>query len=330
VESLVESEVNAAFESCILVDRSNLSRLRATGPDLLGLLHRLSTGDVAGIAPGKGAPTVLTTAKGRIVERLFVHHLGDSGVLMVGGTGTGERVVAHLARYTFSEDTGLSDVTDSLAQLAILGPRSGEVLDALGVPRPAAHDVAEHEVDGTAVHVLGEDGSSHDGFSIVVDRNDTAAVWRNLAAAVDRCDGRPAGDEAAEIWRVMRGLPASGHELTEDYNPLEAGLWDAVSFDKGCYVGQEVVARLRTYDKVSRSLIGLHLTEGLSLPDPGSALYVEERLVGTLTSAVGPAGVDHPVALAYVKRKEIRPDLQLRIGAPDSESTARAVELPFR
>jgi folate-binding protein YgfZ len=308
-------ELQAAFESCALVDRSRLCRLRATGPDMLDLLHRLSTGDVASLETGGCTQTVVTTPKGRIVERLFVQHLGDDGVWMIGGRGSGERTAAHLARYTFREDTGLADLTDETTQLAVLGPRSGDVLASLG---------------DTAHRVLRGNGLSTEGFSIVVRREREAQLRQELAAAVERCGGRPCGDDAAEAWRLLRGLPAAGHELTEEYNPLEAGLWDAVSFDKGCYVGQEVVARLRTYDKVSRTLIGLRLDALHELPEPGTALLVEDRKVGTLTSAVHPPGEDHPVALGYVKRKELRPGLTLRVGDPGSASIAVPVGLPFR
>jgi folate-binding protein YgfZ len=115
--------------------------------------------------------------------------------------------------------------------------------------------------------------------------------------------------EVVEAWRILSGLPAPGHELTDEHNPLEAGLRDAVSFTKGCYVGQEVVARLNTYDKVSRILVRLELPPGAPVPAPGAAVLRDGRSVGAVTSAIRPAGRRSPVALAYVKSREITADV---------------------
>jgi len=319
-------ELRAALETCALVDRSDFSRLVATGPDFLGLLHRLSTGDVASLVEGQGKPTVLTTPKGRIVERLFVHHLGQAGVLAVGGRGSGKRITDHLARYTFAEQTGLEETTQRTFQFALVGPSAGASLK--GIDLPERFQSRQVSVADVAVQALGEDGLSGDGFSFTGDADDAAAVWQALSTLVEQAGGRPAGDEPLEAWRVLRGLPAAEHELTEEHNPLEAGLWEAVSFDKGCYVGQEVVARLRTYDKVSRTLVGLELPDGCAPPPPGTKLYLGDGQVGTLTTAAHPAGRSAPVGLGYLKTRVLRPGQDLRVG-DGGDLTARVVELPF-
>jgi len=321
-----EAELRCALDSCALVDRSDDSRLLATGPDFLGLLHRLSTGDVASLVEGQGKPTVLTTPKGRIVERLYVHHLGEAGVLAVGGPGSGKPVTEHLARYTFAEQIGLEQTTRRTFQLAVIGPRAGASLKDMDLPeRFRSRSVS---IAGVPLQALGQDGLSGDGFSITGNADDAAAVWQTLSTLVEQAGGRAAGDEALEAWRVLRGLPASGHELTEEYNPLEAGLWEAVSFDKGCYVGQEVVARLRTYDKVSRTLVGLELRAESVTHPPGTKLYLGDGPVGTLTSMAWPAGLSAPVGLAYLKTRVLRPGQELRVGKR-GDIKARVVKLPF-
>ena len=313
----------------MLADRSDLSRLIATGPDYLDLLHRLSTGDVASLSPGQGRPTVLTTAKGRIVERLFVHHGGERGVLSVAGRGAGSPVVEHLKRFTFAEQTGLEDATRTTFQLALVGPRAVAVLESIDVEPPDRFGSREASIADVPVLVLGEDGHSADGFSVTGKLDAVGRSWTALEAAVRRLGGLAAGDEALEAWRILRGLPASGHELTEEHNPLEAGLWDAVDFDKGCYVGQEVVARLRTYDKVSRSIVGLDLSDGGELPQPGAKLVDAERTVGQLTSVTTVPGRAGAAGLGYVKRRELRDGMTLRCGEADDAPYATVVELPF-
>ena len=323
------AELSAALERCALVDRSDLGRIVAGGPDLLDLLHRLSTGAVQALAPGGGAPTVLTTPKGRIVERLFVHHLRPGSVLLCGGPRSAARVVEHLRAYTFRERTGLEDRSESLYQLAVLGPAADAALEAAGFPVPPRWASREHEFEGRTIDVLGQEGLSSEGFSVVVPREVAGSVWQSLNLAVGSAGGRAAGSLAAEAWRVLRGLPSSGHELTEEYNPLEAGLRDAVAFDKGCYVGQEVVARLNTYDKVSRALVGFVLPAETQPPPTDTPLYFLDAEVGRLTSAVLPPGWAHPVALGYLKRRVAEPGVEVAVGGPDSRLLARMTALPF-
>ncbi len=299
------AELRAALESCALADRGAFGRLLGTGPDLLDLLNRLSTKAVTRLTEGRGCATVLTTNKGRIVERLFVHHLGAAGVLLIAGPGGGERVASHLARYTFAEDTGLADVGEDWFHLALIGPAARRALEAAGLPAPEPLGVVGED----DVHVLGQDGLSADGVSVAGPRRHAEQIRRRLGVAA-------AGDEALEAWRVLRGLPAAGHELSEEHNPLEAGLWDAVDFDKGCYVGQEVVARLKTYDKVASTLVGFRLAG--RPPERGTFLFDEDRRVGVVTSALVPPGHDDTFGLAYVKRDRADPGTSLRLDGDDA------------
>jgi folate-binding protein YgfZ len=321
------AELRAALRGCALIDRSRLDRIAATGTDLLDLLHRMSTADLKDLQAGSGRSGVLTTPKGRIVERLFVHHLGQAGQLLAAGQGGAKRTIEHLTRYIFTEDVKLSDRSAATCQLALVGPRAGEALAKSGMDRPAPCGVCVTTFEGTPLSVLGQDGLSSDGFSLVVDTEHAARLWGLLSDAVRAREGRPAGELAGEAWRILRGLPTATSELNENHNPLEANLWDAVSFEKGCYVGQEVIARLNTYDKVSRSLVGLELPPGCTLPEQGAELISGEHAVGQVTSAVDPPGWPHPVALAYLKRKASGDALTVR--GEEHQLEARVVELPF-
>ena len=318
------AELRAALADCALADRSNLGRAIAVGRDVLDLLHRLSTADLKGLGPGRGKPTVLTSPKGRIVARLFVHDLGPEGILLVGGPGSIPGVRAHMGRYTFREDIRWADATETWSQLAILGPRCRDAAAAAGLPVPDPHGASEGALGGGPVWVLGEDGSSADGISVVLPSAQAAAGWEALSRAVVEAGGRAAGDDAVEAWRVLQGWPADGHELTEEHNPLEAGLRDAVSFTKGCYVGQEVVARLQSRDKVARALAGFVLPAGSAAPPSGTPVLLEDRPVGTVTSSLVPPGRRAPVVIAYLKR-EVPAGASLRIG----DAVATAVPLPF-
>ena len=322
------AELDHALHRSILVDRSGLSRLLGTGPDLLDLLQRLSTGDLAAMAEGSGRSTVLTTPKGRIVERLLITRL-SSGVLMVAGEGNGPRVLEHIARFTFAEQTGLTEIGDDTRLFAIAGPTARDVLESANLPRPERYGAERSSIAGCEVDVIGHGGESAGDFSVLVGRSDDAtSVWTALEAAVRKSGGGPGGKSAMEARRILLGIPSAGLELTDDYNPLEAGLTDAIAFDKGCYVGQEVIARLNTYDKVSRALLGLGLPEEERAPEPGSALFHEGTKIGEVTSSVHPPGGRRAIALGYVKTRTAGPGTSVRIGTMEG-SQAELVRTPF-
>lgn len=320
------SGLDLASRASAVADRTELGRLIGTGPDLLALLHRLSTGDVEDLRAGEGRETVLTNAKGRIVERLFVHHLGDDGVLLVAGPGGAGRVLAHLARFTFAEKTGLTDVTDSTFAFALFGPQWEETARALGIPPLAPFGACGCRVADTAVHVARTNGFTSDGILVTGPRSDAAPVRAALVEAAESFGGGAIDAETSEAWRILLGLPAANHELTEDHNPLEAGLKGAISFTKGCYVGQEVVARLNTYDKVSRSLIRLSLEAGVPVPALGAAVVHGGKRIGAVTSAVLPPGSPAAVVLAYVKSREL-PAQATPLGIDDGGQLRRATPI---
>jgi folate-binding protein YgfZ len=310
------STFDAAERACAVTDRSDLGRSIGTGPDLLLLLHRLSTGDVKGLRPGEGRETVLTNAKGRIVERLFVHHLGDAGVLLVSGPMASPRVMAHLRKFTFAENTGLTDVTSATFAVALFGPRWPEAAAAAGLPQLARYGAAACTVAGLKVHAVRTNGFDAEGALVIGPREHLEPVRSGLVAAAESVGGGAIDSRAMEAWRTLKGLPAPGHELTEEHNPLEAGLREAVSFTKGCYVGQEVVARLNTYGKVSRALVRLQLDSGGPAPAIGALVVHSGVAVGNVTSAIVPPGRFAPVALAYVKSREL-PDTVTTVTVDD-------------
>jgi len=317
-------ELDAALTSVAVADLSSWSRLIGDGPDLLDLLHRLTTQDVRGLTRGSGRAAVLTSAKGRIVERLSVHHLGPRGVLLISGPESAGRVLAHLKKYTFAEVTGLSDVSADTVALSVIGPRWREAALAAGVALPEPYGAAAANLAGRTVDVIGTNGFDAEGLIILGPSSGASGIAEALTAL-----GTPIGAAAFEAWRVLTGRPLTGRELTEEYNPLEAGLADAVSFTKGCYVGQEVVARLNTYDKVSRRIVRLALPAGIALPAPGSPVKDGERVLGAVTSAVAIPGREGAAALAYVNLRELPPGrTALAIAAAGGSVSASLVTEP--
>lgn len=291
-----------ALERGALWGRTDLAILESDGPDLLTLLNRLSTQKLDELGVGESAATVLTSAKGRIVERLWLTRLDETRTLLIAGPGRASAILDHLKRYTFAEKTGLRDASDSWALLVPFGDW----------PLP----------EGLPGRLLPHDVDSDEGRSLLLPRDAFASALESARQQLDSLGGVELNDAERERLRILRGLPASGAELSEDYNPLEAGLRYAISFNKGCYVGQEVVARLNTYDKVSRSLLGLRADAGEPLT-PDSALYLDGKSIGTLTSSDGEIG------LAYIKHRNAKADDVVNVGDPEGP-TATLCSLPFK
>ena len=238
------------------VYESGAGRLKLTGADARDLLNRLSTNLVDPNAPaGEVTATVLTSDRGRIVDLVYVAHCGDHQLLLTGA-GQQDNVAAFLDKYTIMEDIEVEDITGSTALLALTGPAAGAIVSA------AAGGLAD---DGAQVIPLpgnpeGE-GEGADGLP----RYRILAPVESGGAALGRLQAAGAvaiSAAAAETLRIARGRPQYGAEMGDAYNPLEAGLIGAIDFHKGCYIGQEVIARLDTYRKVQKYLVALRFDAG--------------------------------------------------------------------
>ena len=292
-------EYRALTSGVALVDRSDAGRLLLTGDDALDLLNRLSTNELATLEVGAGAATVLTTNKGRIVDLLHVHRREDRLEVFTSPENQ-QRVAEWIDFYTFVEDVEVEDVTRETAMLSLIGLDSTKFLD--GLTDGQASSLATYgrfsaRISDVAADVYRSDFLGTPSFDIVVE----AEHRDSLFGVLTDVGATPAGADVVEALRVQRGIPAFGKELTEDYNPHEANLVHHVSFSKGCYIGQEVIARLQTYKKVSKYLVGLRWeTDG---PAPGAFLTHDGKRIGIVTSVAHLPHTGANVGLAYVRKE---------------------------
>ena len=294
-----EDEYRALTSGVAMMDRSDVGRLIVRGEDSLDLLNRLSTNELATLKVGAGAATVLTTNKGRVVDLLRVHW-DESRLVVFTSPGNQERVAEWIDFYTFVEDVAVEDVTSETTMLSLTGSASTGFLDGLTsgqasllAPLGRLHT----QVSGVSVEVYRSDFLGTPSFDIVVDSEDK----ERLSAVLRDGGAVPVGADAVEAVRIERGIPAFGKELTEDYNPHEANLVHHVSFSKGCYIGQEVITRLQTYQKVSKYLVGLRWDgEGLA---PGSFLAHDGKRMGIVTSVASLPHTGANVGLGYVRKQ---------------------------
>jgi folate-binding protein YgfZ len=283
--------------SAYLFDRSTAQgRLELTDRDRLDLLHRMSTNDVNRLAPGEGCATVLTTALARIIDLVVIYHRGDIALLRSHRPDT---VRAWLARHIFWQDKiKVRDVSAELGQLELHGPGAEAIVAQLA---PGAADLPVHhtrDLPGGGLVAAAESIARADapGFVFITPNETIPALRETILQAGEVREGDAA---LYEQLRVAAGLPGPTSELTEDYIPLEVGLWDAVSFTKGCYIGQEIIARMESRNKLAKTLVGLRLDAQV---EPGARLFADDSPVGSITSAA--ADPDAPglfAAIGFVK-----------------------------
>lgn len=267
-------------------DRTSRGRLIVTGHDRKDLLHRLATHDVLGLRPGQSREVCFLTNKGRLIDWSVILDRGEDLLVL---SGNPERLSGHIQEYTISEDVTVRNYM--AIELLVCGDGAAA---ALGVNlEPWRH--AKVKLGEVQVTVARVEPWLSDTFVILAP--DAVALRRMLAEK-----GRMLQGAEIEELRVRAGIPAHPNEVNEEANPWELGLDGAVSMTKGCYVGQEVVARLRTYDKVQRRLVRLRLLEPML---PGAPLLRGDEEVGRLTSAVGEYG------LGLVRREHAAPGTEL-------------------
>ena len=307
----IQSEQEILRTGCGLVDRSERGKLALTGPEAKPFLQGQVTNDVDGLAPGEGCYAAFLTHKGKMLGDLRILNVGPPTPELWLDTEreTLQPLFTMIHRYKLGADVELHKRTLQQGLLSLIGPRAREVAGADDLPA-AEHANARAEVDGIPVLLIATDV----GVDVVTDAERT----QDLADVLRARGARDVGDDAAEALRVERGRPRFGRDMDESTIPQEAGLNErAVSFTKGCYVGQETVARLHYRGKPNRHLRGLELS---GPAQTGAELRLGDKVVGRLGTVAGGR------ALAIVRR-EAEPGATVSVG--DGEATARVVELPF-
>ena len=307
------SEYRARTEGCGLADRAGRGRLALTGADRREFLHGQITNDIEGLEPGHGCYAALLTHKGKMLGDLRVLDLGDELLLSCERAGLQE-LFNMIRRYKLGSDVEVHKRTVEMGELSLIGPEARRVAGA-GALGTAEHDNLRGDVGGHAVVFAATDL----GVDVFCAAEATESVRATLIAA----GATEVSEAAAELVRVESGRPRYGVDLDENVIPQEAGLNErAVSFTKGCYVGQETVARLFYRGKPNRHLRGLVLSAPV---EPGTPLVLGEKEVGRLTSvAVSP--VHGPIGLALLRRQA---EPGATVAAGDGDVTAEVVELPF-
>lgn len=306
-----------------LRDEGDHARLWLGGEDRIPFLQRISTNDMH-LLPGQGTATVLTSPTARIQALLTVLAM-PTGLLLLAGPGQGPAIFNTLrTQIFFNDQVTLEGRGGALAQFNLLGPQAASLLAGIAgavddLPLFGWRTLAVAGVDLT---VQRHEGLGSAGFTLLA----PAPAGLAVKAALLRAGAALLDEGAYHTLRVEAGVPAPGFELTEQVSPLEAGLRRFCHEGKGCYTGQEIIARQITYDKVTTHLVGL-LPD--AMPAVEAKLMAEGKQVGWVSSAVQSIALQRPIALALVRRPHHQPGAQLTIQSGDQAIPAAVVPLPF-
>lgn len=308
----LDAQYRAIREGAALVERPERAAIAVTGPEAADYLQGQLTNDVESLSPGEGAYAALLDRKGHLQADLRALRLADDEYLLEAEGEAGPALLRHLSTYKIGRQVEIGDRSSELALTSVLGPAAASLTGAEGLRPEHAH--REISVAGTGCRAIATDN----GIDLLCAPAETEAMRRALLDA----GAEAASEAAAEIVRVESGRPRFSRELSGAPMPAEAGIVErAVNFEKGCYIGQEPVARLHYRGKPNRQLRGLRLSAAV---EPGAALTLGEKEVGAIaTSCTSPAL--GPIALAIVRR-EAEPGATLEVAGG---ATAEVVELPF-
>lgn len=286
----IAEEILAAREACALADLSTYCRLEFTGADRIDFLHRLLTSHVKRLRPGDGQPSLLLDSKGRIQAELQLLAMEDR-ILGISWPPLGPRVLEILERYRFSEKVQFRDGSTSWSLMGVLGPDSESLLELLikGPDRP--------------FHSCRCRGLGLEGYLLLVPGRQSSEAAKRIREEGKVFGMRSIGLEALEVLRIEQGLPRFDRELEEGVYPAEARLDEACALDKGCFIGQEVVARMATYGSPPKTLVGLSFSDSRPV-EKDARLRREGIEVGKVTSWVFSPRLGRAIGLGYVQRGE--------------------------
>ncbi len=306
----VSVEYEALVNGAGIADLSHTTRVMHTGGDALDLLNRLTTNDLGGLVVGQVATTVLTSEIGRVIDVFRVVRLEADRLLLISESLVPEPLVENIEKYTILEEAVLDDVSPGTARIGLRGPQAREVagkITGVNISTLEAGEIQPIPAFGDEAMVLRGNPITLEGYDVLLPIEAAPMVWEAAA----RAEAIPVGHYALEHKRIEAVIPGAETELNDRVNPLEAGLEEFVSFTKGCYVGQEVIARLDTYDKVQRRLVRLDVPEGVG---PGETLNSGSRTAGWVTSVSTLPDSGRLAALGYVRKAFVEPGTALSAG----------------
>ena len=328
------SEHKAVREKTGLIDRSHQGKLRLKGKDRADFLNGMVTNEIKHLSPGTGLHIAITTDKARMLADSRVYCLSDALLLDLEPEVL-QKIYKHLDKYVIAADVQIEDLSERWGLLSIYGPSSTSILTGLAGSSPLPekeYAVAEVSVKDIPLILTRNEVTGEVGYDLYTAADKLETLWKQLTEAGSKHGMVPVGLEAFNSLRIEAGFPRYGIDMDESHFPMETGLEiRAISYTKGCYIGQETIARVDAQGHMNRHLMGL-LLEGDSIPDKGQPILPgpgadapADKPIGNVTSGVLSPTLGKGIALGYLKRNFLKEGTQVLInGQP-----AKVTPLPF-
>ena len=327
------AEHAALRESAGVMDLSFRSRLCLVGADRARYLHGQVTNDVKKLRTGEGCYAAITTAKGKMESDLNLFALADE-LLLDFEPGLTEKISARLEKFIVADDVQIVDAAPHYGLLSVQGPKAEAVVRAIGifaeVPAKLLASLKISEAMLGEIYLVNNPRLGGTGFDLFVPNNSLGVVADKLIAAAKSFGGRAVGWTAFETARIEAGIPRFGADMDETSIPLECGIEArAIVYNKGCYLGQEVINRIHSVGHVNRELRHLQLAADLpALPQRGDKLFFNGKEVGHVTSVVKSPGMGN-IAIGYVRREANQVGNELTLRTATGEGAVKIIGLPF-
>ena len=318
-----------------LIDQSHRGKLRLKGKDRTEFLHGMVTNDIQKLTPGNGLYAVFTTDKAKMLADARVYCLPDALWIDLEPEVTG-KIYKHLDKYTLASDVTIENLTETQGLLSVYGPSSSEIITQLiapASPPPKEYSTTSAAPDGVSILVARNEITGEVGYDLYIPMDRLAVIWNRLLQIGGPHGLKPVGLDALNSLRIEAGIARYGLDMDESNFPMEAGLEaKAISYTKGCYIGQETIARADAQGQMNKRLMGLELA-GESVPKKGQSIQArpespgaEGRVVGTVTGSIKSPTLEKVIAMGYLHRDFIKPGSEVSIAG---RQPARVVSLPF-
>ena len=323
-------EHRAVRQGVGVIDLSHRGRLCLTGSDRAAYLHRIISNDVEGLSVGEGNYATILTNRGKIIADMKLYVFEDS-IRIETNAETRSSLYQELDKYLIADDVTIEDCTESMGVVGVHGPKSAELLQTLcGFDvgnLPEYHSIV-HEIDGRRIICVRANETGEIGYNLCTASESMEWLWDTILTKGRAFGAEPVGLTALYSLRIEAGIPRYGAELDDSIFPGEAELEQAISFEKGCYIGQEIVARMKYRGHPNRLLRGFEIA-GDILPQKGDLLFDGDKEIGWITSAVVSPTLGETIGMGYVRIAFTDEGSQVEVETADSRATATVRLLPF-
>lgn len=325
------SEYESVRKNIGIIDLSSRGKVRLSGKHHLKFLQGMLSNDVMKLEEGKGIYATILTVKGRMISDMRVYKDKDS-IFLDLEPGLNEKVSELLTKFRLSYKADIEDLTESLGLVSIQGPNSKKLLEKLldeEVFEMKEHDFIKKDFKGSELTIMYVNRTGEEGYDLYIENQELQHLWEELMERGEELNIKPVGYDTLNTLRIEAGIPSYNVDMDENNIPIEAGLWSALDFEKGCYVGQEVVARIKWRGHVNWHLVGFKC-DGDKVPDLGDEVFNGEKKVGRITSSTFSPELNQPVCLGYIRRELKDPGAKVSIKSPQgSEIQAEIAETPL-